>query len=80
MLMVKHLAEDMLGRHISMEETFDIKTVFNFVAKDIQSSDKLLQIDMHSLRKCYDLGEFERIAWFPGSHITAEPPTKPLLS
>ena len=77
---IQHLVEEIIGRTIKLEAMIDSKTVFNVVAKDGQTAEKRLQIDVLALRQSYDLGELDRIAWIPGHENPADSLTKPVLT
>lgn len=76
---VKDLAKEIIGRKLKMEALVDSRTVFNVVAKDGQSTEKRLQIDVLALHQINDEGELNRIAWIPRSENPADSLTKPVL-
>lgn len=43
--LVRDLSEELIGRPLTLEAMIDSKTVFNFVARDGQSTERRLQID-----------------------------------
>lgn len=65
--LVKDLLHEILGTKIKFEAMIDIKTGFNFVAKEEKTSERRLQIDIFVLRQSYDLGELDRVAWISSS-------------
>lgn len=77
---VKDLIEEILGHHISLDALIDSRTVFNVIAKDAQTAERRLQIDVLALRQSYDAGELERIGWIPGDKNPADSLTKPVLN
>ena len=77
---VKDLIEEILGREVKLEALVDSKTVFDVIARDAQTSERRLQIDVLALRQSYDRGELDRIAWIPGDKNAADPLTKYVLS
>ena len=77
---VKDLVEEILGREIKLEVMIDSRTVFNVIAKDGQTVEKRLQIDVLALRQSYDVGELEKFSWIPGSANPADALTKPVIS
>lgn len=52
-LIVRSIFEDILGRAVSLDSYLDIKTVYDFVAKDGSTTEKIFQIDVFSLRESY---------------------------
>ena len=77
---VKDLVEEILGREVKLEVMIDSRTVFNVIAKDGQTAEKRLQIDVLALRQSYDAGELEQFSWIPGSVNPADALTKPVIS
>lgn len=77
---VKDLIEEIIGRSIRLEALIDSKTVFNVIAKDGQTAERRLQIDVLALRQSYDIGELDRLAWIPGKDNPADPLTKPVTN
>ena len=77
---IRYLINDITGIHMDIEGMTDSRTTFNVVAKETQSTERRLQIDIHSLRESYDTGEMKRMSWIPGVINAADQMTKPILS
>ena len=77
---VKDLIEELLGREIKLEAMVDSKTVFDVIARDSQTAERRLQIDVLALRQSYNCGELDRLGWIPGEKNGADPLTKYALA
>ena len=78
--LIKDLVDEILGTDMRIEALIDSKTVFNVVAKDGKTAERILQIDILAHRQSYDIGELDRIAWIPGNTNPADSFTKTILS
>lgn len=73
---VRDLVEELLGKEVSLEAYVDSRSVFEVLAKDDNTTEKWLQIDIHALRKSYSKGELDRIGWISGDSNPADEMTK----
>ena len=75
----KNIIEELLGTSIPMDVYVDSKTLFNIVAKDGNTAEKRLKIDMWAIRESYDKKEIRNIYWIASSMNLADQLTKPIL-
>lgn len=50
------------------------------VAKEVQTAEKRLEIDVLVLRQIYDLVELDLMVWIPGHENSADSVTKPVMT
>lgn len=77
---IQDMLHEILGRKIEIDAYVDSKTLFDVVAKDGNTSEKRLQIDIYALRESYDKGELSRLNWIPGNINPADGLTKTILN
>lgn len=73
---IRELEIDVLGRMLEIGAFVDRKPLFNYIAKDGATIELRLQIDIFSLRKSYENGEFYKVGWIPGGDNPADSFTK----
>lgn len=69
---IRDMVAEILQRYIQLKAFVDSKTVFDVLAKQGKTCEKLLQIDIHALRESYDRGELTRVCWIPGATNPAD--------
>lgn len=77
---IRDMVEELTRRSVPIEAIIDSKTMFNVIARDGQTTERRLQIDIFALRQSYDNGELRRISWIPGTANPADALTKPVLN
>ena len=77
--LIQNMLHEILGWTMEIEGITDSKTVFNVVAKEAQTTERRLQIDICTVKESYDKGELRRMFWEPGVSNAADPLTKPVL-
>lgn len=60
------MLEEITGRKMKIESMADSTIDFNEVAKDGETTERQLQIDIFTLRQTYEDGKLYRIGWIPG--------------
>lgn len=58
--------QELLSDSIPLDAYVDSKTSFNFVAKNVWTAEKQLQIDMASLQEGHPKGEIRQAGWIEG--------------
>lgn len=77
---VQDLAQDMMGRKLTLEAMKDLKTVFDVVSNDSHTTERRLQIDVFAFLQSYDTGEIALIVCIPGNQNTVDSLTNPVLT
>lgn len=65
---VKDRVNELLGRPLEFDSMIDSRSVLNVIAKDGETTQRLLQIFVLALRQSYDEKDILRISWVPGKH------------
>lgn len=73
---IRHTLIEILGRNVKLEAYVDSRSVFDVIAKDGNTTEKRLQIDIYALRQSYADGELDQIGWIPGTSNPADALTK----
>ena len=62
---IKTLLEEILGRKIYFDGYMDSQTLLNVVSNYSSTLEKLLQIDVNSIRQSQDNVELRKLGWIP---------------
>lgn len=73
---IRHLIQEILVRAVEVQVYVDSKTVFDVIAKDGQTNERSLQIDICALQETYANGEVTKLGWIPGESNPSESLTK----
>ena len=73
---LKDMITEIIGRELDLIAYIDSKTLFDVVAKDSNTTEKRLQIDIHALRENYSNKELKSLNWIPGIMNPANSLTK----
>ena len=77
---IQDMIKEILGRTLDVEAYVDSKTLFDVVAKNSNTTEKRLQIDIFALKESYAKGELRKLTWIPGNNNPADALTKPILT
>lgn len=63
---IPHLEEKTMNREIELHAYIESNIVFYITAKDVQTNERRLQIDISELLELYPNGELTTLGWIPG--------------
>lgn len=69
---IRNLLEEILGRKVRLDAYVDIKTVFDVISKDGNTTERRLKIDTFALRESYERGDKSKVGWIPGDASPAD--------